>query len=248
MTTWRTNYRANQLCAWAGPAFVVFFGVGMVLLAGFIPPTHPGSSAASIVHTYTTDKTAFRFGLVLMGFGAAFVIPWAMTIVTQVRRTELGSPVLSYSALGAAVFMATDASIICTIWGVASFRAGTISPDITLTLNDIGWFLFMFPWQAAIWLFLAVGLAILWDKSEEPIYPRWVAWLSIWFTILTFPDSLILFFKHGPFGYNGLFAFYIPFGVLGAWAIIMTVYTLKAIKRQAAAGGGFRTAVPMTVG
>jgi hypothetical protein len=244
---WRTNYRANQLCAWAGPGFAVLFGVGLALLAGFIPPTHPGASATSIVHTYRTDVTAFRFGLILMATGAGLILPWAMAIVAQTRRTELGAPVLSYSAMGSAIFIAVDASIICTIWAVASFRAGHIAPDVTLTLNDIGWFLFMFPWQAGIVLFLAVGLAIIWDTSDQPVYPRWLAWLSFWFTFMTFPDSLIVFFKHGPFSYHGLFAFYIPFGVLFVWMILMTYYTLQAIKRQAAAADRDERTAPAMV-
>jgi hypothetical protein len=128
--------------------------------------------------------------------------------------------------------------LIGTVWAVASFRAGEISPDVTLTLSDMGWFMFLFPWQwgGGIW-FVAVTLSILIDKSENPVYPHWVRYLSLWFCLLTFSDSLVAFFDDGAFAFNGLMAFYVPFSALLAWVIILTWATIRGIKRQSATEG-----------
>jgi hypothetical protein len=224
---------------------VVLYSAGM-LLAGMFPPTLPTATAAEIVDHYASNATPLRVGCVLMAFGAALIAPWAVAIAVQMRRRELGAPVLTYAALASAFFVAIDASLIPTVWAVASFRAGAVSPDITLTLNDTGWFMFEFPWQlgGGIW-FVAVALSILTDSGDDPTYPRSIGWLSLWFCLLTFGDSLNVFFKQGPFAYNGLFTFYIPFSVLLAWVVVLTWATVRAIKRQADIEG--RALVPATV-
>lgn len=228
----QTNTKAGLLCTWAGPAFVVFFTAGM-LIAKLFPPTNPLASAEQVVQFFVTNHTMIGLGTILMGFGAAFMAVWAVAIAVQIRRTELGSPLMTYASLAAAFFVAIDAAVIPTIWAVLSFRGGEISPDIVLILNDLCWFLFLFPWQlAGVW-FIAVGLAILWDKSPEPVFPRWAGWASLWFFVMTFPAGLIVFFKSGPFAYNGLLAFYLPLGVLFIWIIAMTVVMLQAYKKQA---------------
>jgi len=32
------NRRIQLVCAWCGPVFLVLFGIGLVPLAGFVPP------------------------------------------------------------------------------------------------------------------------------------------------------------------------------------------------------------------
>ena len=228
----KTNTRAGLLCTWAGPAFVVLYSAGM-LIAGLFPPTRPKDSAEQVALFFVENHAMIGLGTILMCFGAGFIAVWAVAIAVQIRRTELGSPLMTYASLASAFFVAIDASLIPTLWAVVSFRAGEISPDIVLILNDMGWFLFLFPWQlgGGIW-FIAVGLAILWDKNPQPVYPRWAGWASLWFCVMTFPAGLIVFFKSGPFAYNGILAFYVPLGVLFIWVIAMTVVTLKAFNEQ----------------
>lgn len=232
-----TNPSFSKLCIWAGPAFVVLYSAG-ILIAGLFPPPSPTSAASHIVQMYGTHANEMRIGCILMAFGAGFIAPWAVAIAMQMRRSELGSPVLTYSALASAFFVAIDASLIPTIWAVATFRAGQISPDITVTLNDLGWFMFMFPWQlgGGIW-FIAVALSIFTTPSDKQVYPRWLGWMSLWFCLLTLSDSLVPFFKGGPFAYNGVFTFYVPFTILLVWVVCLTWASLKAINRQEASEG-----------
>jgi hypothetical protein len=237
LTGLRTNPRMNLLFVWAGPAFVVLYSAGMIL-GQFFPPTDPQDSAIKVAHFFSDHKTTLRIGCILMEFGAAFIALWAVAIAAQMRRSEMGAPILTYAALGSAFFVAIDASLIPTLWAVLAFRPEDISPDITRTLNDLAWFLFLFPWQfgGGIW-FLAVGLSILTDKSRIGAYPRWAGYACLWFCFATFPASLIAFFKNGPFAFNGLIAFYIPLSALFIWVIIMTYLSLATIKREAASEG-----------
>ena len=49
-------------------------------------------------------------------------------------------------------------------------------------------------------------------------------------------SSLLYFFKTGPFAWNGIFAFWLPLSVFGAWIIVFFVILRAAILRQAAEG------------
>ena len=80
---------------------------------------------------------------------------------------------------------------------------------------------------------IAIGAAIVGDKSANPIFPRWVGFFNFWVAILFIPGALIPFFKSGPFAWNGLFSFWIPATVFGVWFIVMLTMLLKAIDRQA---------------
>ena len=57
------NPTAHRICAWTGPVLVLFFFIGLVPLAGFVPPPEPSGSPGEIQNLYTDDLTAVRAGL-----------------------------------------------------------------------------------------------------------------------------------------------------------------------------------------
>ena len=82
LTGLRTDPRMNRLFVWAGPAFVVLYSGGMILVQ-FFPPTNPQDSAAKVTHFFSDHKTALGIGCILMEFGAAFIAVWAVAIAGQ---------------------------------------------------------------------------------------------------------------------------------------------------------------------
>jgi hypothetical protein len=158
-----------------------------------------------------------------------------MAVAAQTRRSEGGYPVLSWAQIGAAIYTMTLVALLVTVWGVASFRAGHTTPQTTQMLNDVGWFIVLFPFQPADVWFIAVALAIFWDRREDAPYPRWLGWLNLWLATITVPAGLIVFFKRGAFAWNGAIAFYPPLTAFFVFTIVMAAYTIKAINRKAAA-------------
>jgi len=52
--------------------------------------------------------------------------------------------------------------------------------------------------------------------------------------VLFVPGGLLTFFKTGPFAWNGIFVWWVPFLVFFSWYLVMFVMLRKAILKQAA--------------
>jgi hypothetical protein len=226
--------RAQLLCVWCGPVMLVSLGVGLVVLAGFIPGPHPKASAHQIASQYIHNLSGIRVGLCLFMGGIAMIAPWGAAVLSQTNRARLGTPVFTHTQVVCVAVSMMIGVLSCIAWGCAAFRAGSVSPETTRTFNDLGWILFIFDWSPlAVW-YLAVGMAIFMDPSEQRVFPRWAAWLSVWTAILSIPGGVTIFFKTGPLAFNGLLALWVPLGVFGIWIVVMTVLVIQAINRQAA--------------
>jgi hypothetical protein len=225
------NTRAQLLCAWTGPVLVLLFFVGLVPLAGFVPPPSPTASAAKIAAMYRDHTTAVRLGLFLMTTSTALTIPWGLSVATWTRRSEGSFPILTYIQVACVGLASLVGVLTGLVWSVAAFRP-EISIETTRMLNDFGWFLYLFTWPPfSVWA-LAIGLGIIWDKNEEPAFPRWVAYLCFWLAFLLIPAGLMLFFKTGPFAFDGVITFWVPNAVFFGWIIVMTWLVIKAIRAE----------------
>jgi hypothetical protein len=225
---------ARLLCAWSGPLFVVLFFTGFVLLAHFVPPPSPHETAQQIAALFRDHTTRIRFGMAVCMFGVIPLIAWGCGVAAHTRTAAAEFPALVYIQVGCVAIGTLTGVIDMTIWAVAAFRPQQTSAQTLLLLNDIGWFLFLFAISPfCLWL-LTVGIAILTDGTAEPVFPRWLGFLSLWAALLSVPAGLILFFKHGPFAWNGLIAFYIPLVVFFVWLVAINIYVFRELYRQPA--------------
>lgn len=228
----RFNPLAQRICAWSGIAFVVVFLIGFIPLAHFLPPPAPSDSAQEIADMYRRDKTEIRLGCFLMIVSFAFWLSWGASIAVWTKRMEHGYSALTYGILigfgcGTAVLV-----LIPVPWVIAAYRPGDIDVDITQTINDIGWFLFLFTWPPFSVVCVLLALAIFADTSARPIFPRWTAYLNLWCALLLVPAGMIAFFKTGPFAYNGAIAYYIPLFAFLIWMVAMTAVVLRATTNE----------------
>jgi hypothetical protein len=215
---------------WCGPIFAGIFAIGFALLCGFLPPPKAHDSAAQIVAMYREHPTAFRAGTALMMLGVLFIAPWGAAMASQTRRTEQGFPILTAIQLICTGVVVFTIALFVLIWAVASFRAGSIPPETTRTLNDLGFFLLLFDWSPFCLWVLSFAIAIFTDSNETPIFPRWAAYLNLWIVGLSVPGGLIVFFKTGPLAFHGFVAYYFPIVVFFVWLVAMTTLSMRAIK------------------
>jgi MFS family permease len=225
-----TAGRQGQLaCAWCGYGFAAFFLVGALLVAHWFPPLDPGDSALATATVYREQTSQIRIGLLIVFVGQVMFPFFGGAIAGQTRRIRQAAPALGYTQI-ASVGCASMAMVgpLATFF-VTAYRPER-APEMTQLLNDISWIVFMVAFVPFVSWAVAIGFAILSDTTDTPIYPRWSGYLSIAVGLIQMPAGLLIFFKSGPFAWNGLFSFWIPAFDFFGWIIAMTALTIRAIK------------------
>jgi hypothetical protein len=221
--------RILTLCAWAGPATVVVALIGW-LVAGVLPiPLGSESSVEDVVNFYSHD-TRVLAGLVISTLGVSLVFPLIAVIAVHMVRMEGRTPILTFLQLitGAAtgICLLLPLLLMTTI----AFRPDR-SPELTVTLNDIAWLLFITPIVPFMIQNVAIGVAILNDKRQT--LPRWVGYLNFWIAFSFVPDPLAFFFHSGPFAWRGIFIFWLALTTYSVFLIVMGLTLRKAIRESA---------------
>jgi len=231
------SYRLNQrVLAWCGPMYVLTILVGLVLVAGFIPPPRPSLSADEIAQVYAQSTTSIRIGLLIAITGTALYAPFAAAISAQMLRHEdRRRPVLAYvqlinGGLGSLVLMLAFMFMM-----VAAFDPARPS-EITKVINELGWVFLVIPFPPFCIQYIAIAVAIFQDPSEHPVFPRWVAYYNVWIAVAFLPTGLVGFFHRGPFAWNGAISFWLAVAVYAGWLLVMTWALLQSMSEEQADG------------
>jgi hypothetical protein len=163
---------------------------------------------------------------------AALYLPWTVTFSALIRRMEGESTFLSQTQLLGGLASSMFFVLPALVWQVAAFRPDR-SPDLTLLLNDAGWILTVTPVPPFLVQWVPLAVAILIDKNNPALFPRWLGYLTLWCQVVYLPGAAAYFFKTGPFAWNGLFAFWVPLSTFVAWELLMMGMTLKVIAAKA---------------
>lgn len=76
-----------------------------------------------------------------------------------------------------------------------------------------------------------IAAVVLQDSRDEPLLPRWTAYVCIWSALGVASGSLCVFTDTGPFAWNGVLAWYLLCVAFFAWMVTMTWGMLRASKR-----------------
>lgn len=224
--------RVQQICTWCGPGFVVLLFGGWGLLGGFIPLIPPGDSAAQVAHTYATHQDLSKAGLVLGMIGVFLTVPFFYAISTQLRRSEGRIPQFAILQFASGLIVTVVLMIPMLLFLGGAFRPERL-PELTRLVNELSYLMLILPWPPIWGQLIAIAMAIFTDRRETPVFPRWLAYLQVWVAFLLLPATLIEFFDHGPFAWNGAFGFWLPAAVFGLWYVIMTPQLLRAVREEA---------------
>ncbi|MGH2604166.1 MAG: hypothetical protein ACRDJ9_32865 [Dehalococcoidia bacterium] len=134
----------QRVCAWSGIAcFLAFFGA--FVLADFIPPLKPHSSAQEIAEHYRDQTTGIRVGGALMLLSGMFYAAYTAVISAQMRRIPGVPRAAVYTQLAAGAFACLTFLVPAMLLEVAAFRPDRLPAD-TQTLNDFFWIFLVMPW------------------------------------------------------------------------------------------------------
>jgi hypothetical protein len=192
--------RIQLICAWCGPAAAVVALVGF-LISGVLPsPLGPDTPAAEVVAFYATDTPWVVAGIVMAGVGFGLVFPLIAVIAVTMVRMEGRTPILTFVQLATGAASGVLLLIPMMLMAICGFRPDR-SPELTVTLNDISWLMFITPIAPFIVMNIAIGTAILNDRKH--ILPRWAGYLNFLIAFSFVPDVLPYFLHSGPFSWRG---------------------------------------------
>jgi hypothetical protein len=231
------NMTAMKIFLWSGVVLVMNLIIAQHLISGFVPPPSPSLSAREIADIYIARSDRILVGCLIQIVSWSCYGIWATPIILLIRKSEGTWPLFTYASLinlgGCAVYFVLW-PVTCA---VIAFRATTLDPSVIQVMNDWVWFDWLYTWPPyTIWMFI-LATAILTDKHERTVYPRWVGYFNIWSGVLIFPAAMIGFFKTGPFAYDGAISFWLASVVYFAWMVVMTVMTFRALDEQRQAQG-----------
>ena len=245
------NPRVFKFCAWCGVLFVAMWlgGAGPLTHWLYLPPPSAADTAITTLADYSSrNLMLMRIGITIANFSCVFYLAWGMAISMLVKKIEGEYPLLFYIQV---VSLATCIVVILYIayfWGAAAWRPGETSPDVTQALNDLGWLGVLYTGAPFASYQIALAVAILSDKSPQPVFPRWSAWFNLFASFFMFEAAGILLFKTGPFSQNGLFVFYVPMITFFVWILTFSWLTLRAIDAETAKRTRGATQARSTIG
>lgn len=194
--------------------------LGWMVLAGFLPPPSPELSPQQVADLWSHHTNAKRLGMVMCVWGGTLYVPFTVAVGLVLRRTEAGDRVLSTAQTALGTFGTVFFTLNFLILAVVAFRPARPS-EITQQLHDLGFIMTFSPVAPFTLQYIAIGAAILLDRSATPVFRRWVAYANLWIGLLLVPACLIPFFKTGPLAWNGILSFWIPVAVFVAWFVVM---------------------------
>jgi hypothetical protein len=220
------------LCAWGGIVFALLFFVGFVGIARFVPPLSPANTAAATAAIYRDHTNSIRTGLLMCYVGTMFFLAFGSGIVGQTRRIRGVAPAMTYFQIASYASAVLLIILPITCWFTAAFRPDGWSDESIALFNDFGWIAFVIGFPPFVTWVGATGLAILSDVSAKPLYPRWSGYLSLFMATVQISAAFLVYFKVGPFAWNGIFSWWIPMIDFFSWFIVITVLTVRAVDRK----------------
>lgn len=228
----RMNVRAQRICLWVTPiAFAVMF-IGFFAGSGFPFPS-PDHDAAYVGRFYVEHANGIRLMSVFVAAGAAFIAPFAGVLGVHLKRIP-GAEALAYVEIGMGCASSLAVGISAFFWQTAAFRPDR-DPVVTQSWHDAGWLCFVATVFIVIVQTVMTGLAILTDDGEKPVFPRWLGYVSFWMALLFVPSVLCLWFKTGPFAWNGLLTIYLALVAVAVWfgSVVVVLLRMTAAERTA---------------
>lgn len=217
------------ICWWSIPVFYNIFGLIFFLLAKLMPPPSPALTPEQVVAFIQLNSTHLKIAIVLLALVLGFASMSSGLIVVQMKRMSV-SPVYAYSYLAVLGVAALPGCLFCGfMFALAAFRPER-DPQLVALLYDMGLLSFVGSLGCFIIQYLVFAIAILRDRNG--IFPKWLAYMSIWGIVTELVAAPIWIFRSGPYAWNGSISFYLGTVIFVVWEILMVARLWKAIQQQ----------------
>ena len=226
------NIKAQWVSLWTGPIVGVVLLAAAVAFPGFWPPMSPTMTAGEVAAFYTDHTAWIRLSQVTFNLCGIMIVPLLMVIVVQMKRMKGQSHVFAYCFLTAVVSGATIFALSNIFFLVAAFRPER-DPELIQLLNDLAWIVFIAPVGMVVSQFVLLALAVYFDSSTDPVFPRWVGHFSLVVAAAMVPAAGAAVFQTGPLAWDGVWSFWVRNGAYVAFVVVMFFVLRRAVYRQA---------------
>jgi hypothetical protein len=205
--------------------------VGFWPVALLLPVPSADYSAAEIAAFYQDHTHRLRIGLFITLVGLGGFGPIVALITRHMLRMKPKQPTLAYLQLAAGTVGWVFLFLPFLMMSAIAYRP-LRSPEVTQSLHDMAFFILVMDFVPFFVQYVAIAVAVFGDRNPSPIFPRWVAYLSLWVALIFIPTGVITFFKTGPFAYSGVLGFYIPLIIFSVWLLAMPYAILLAMRSE----------------
>lgn len=223
--------RHDSISAWCGPAFLITFIIFWGILGQNLPNPSPDLSASEIAARYAENLSAIRAGFILSLISVVLYLPWSSLLCSQMLRIEGQFSSMAYLQLLGGGLTVMVVSFSAFFWVAAAFRPEQ-APEITLLLSDLGWLCIDLQYACTTLQMFAAALVGLSDKRATPLFPNWFCFLTMFCGLSFIPASLTGVLKTGPFAWDGLLSYYIPYACWLVWYGIASCYMIKEVNSR----------------
>ncbi|HKY90084.1 MAG TPA: hypothetical protein VJM11_03555 [Nevskiaceae bacterium] len=226
--------RGQIILIWWGLIMMLIYGFTLWLGFDMVGPPSPKLTPEEVAAFYTQDNLAKRLAAMITSWTAAFAVPIAVVAGIQVARLEKGTPVWGITTVVSGALMSIFLVLPPLFWGVAAYSPAR-DPQATALMHELGMLTLTTTDQFYIFGMVAITIVSLSrdDHDERSAFPRWMGFFTIWAAIAFEVGAFAFIPRSGPFSWNGVVVFWMPFWVYGTWITVMSFKMLRAIRHQA---------------
>lgn len=215
-----------KVFAWSGIIMMVAMGFFLLTFNQFVPPHSAALSADEIAAIYRERANAIRFGSAMIMLFSVLYFTWTLAIDAVLSRINGVSKLLLRGQILGGLLVGLFILLPMMMFGITAFRPER-PPELTLLLSDLSWLMLITPSPPGVLQLACIGVAVLMDKSETPVLPRWLGYFALWVAVATVPALVAFFFRTGPFAWSGVFPFWLPFGIFTFWTFLISSFLIR---------------------
>ena len=216
----------EKFAGWSTYLSIVLFLITLWPMMGFMPPMDPALTAEATADYYRQNSLAIRFASMTMMIAAGALAPMYGAMFAAMLRMR-GRPVtLAATQLASGAVVVVNFLACSFFFGAAAYRVERGVEGIQL-LSDLAWFYLIMPAPPACLGVLVFGLAVLADRRDEPVMPRWLGFFNVWMAVTFFPGLVAVLAHSGPLAWNSVLPFWIPLATFTPWCLIMAAMMIR---------------------
>lgn len=229
-----TEILVKRAIAYCGPAFVISYIICFGLLGHNIaPPQMIGIGAEEFVQSYYGRYPEIAVGMVGCCVAGLLYMPWSCLLASMLRDRQGNLGPLGLMELSGGLLTGWLLAFCPALWAACSLMVGKVDAEVIQLLHIGTWIIYDCTFMITTVQLTGLGLYVV--LSRQTVFPAWAGWSALAVGAAFLPLVLVPFVSEGPFAVNGVWNFYVVFGIwLFAFFTPFSVFMLKALSKNGA--------------